>query len=157
MTAIPISRPLSGLRARRRWHLPLPLAVALLGAVFGAALLAPIPFTHNTAEAQVVATVEQRLPGWSVVRANASWEGAWSVVAWCGGQQLGFQLVPGHGLSPGDMWLHPDNEYARLRLASISDDFRYLVWFNDPIHQRSLSCRQELARDHVTRGRPTLD
>ncbi|HEY7525250.1 MAG TPA: hypothetical protein VIA82_00190 [Candidatus Limnocylindria bacterium] len=153
MTATPTSRP----NPRRRRHLPVPLAVALLGAVFAVALLTPMPFTRNTAEAQVVATVEHRLPGWSIVRTNASWEGAWSVVAWCGGQQLGFQLVPGHGLSPGDVWLHPDNEYARVRLASISDDYRFLVWFSDPIHQRSLSCRQELARDHAARPHRTLD
>jgi hypothetical protein len=144
-------------RALPRRRIPPPLALLLLPLIFAVALLAPMPFTHNTAEAEVVATVEHRLPGWSIVRTNASWEGAWSVVAWCGGQQLGFQLVPGHGLSPGDVWLHPDNEYARLRLASISDDYRFLVWFSDPVRLRSLSCSQELARDHASRARGTLD
>jgi hypothetical protein len=131
--------------------------VALLGALFGAALLAPMPLTHNTARAQVIATVEHRLPGWNIVRTNSSWEGAWTVVAWCGSQQLGFQLVPGHGLSPGDAWLHPDNEFARARLASISDDYRYLIWFGDPVRLRSLSCSQELAREHAGRRRDTVD
>jgi hypothetical protein len=144
-------------RIRRRRRISAPLAVALLAAIFAVALLAPIPFTHNTARAEVIAKVENRLPGWNIVRTTTSWEGAWSVVAWCGGQQLGFQLVPGHGLSPGDAWLHPDNEYARTRLASISDDYRFLVWFNDPVRVRSLSCSQELARDHMGRVRRTLD
>jgi len=153
MTTTPIPSP----RHRHRRRVPAPLAVALLGGVFAVALLVPMPFTRNTAQADVIATVQHRLPGWSIVRTSASWEGAWSVVAWCGGQQLGFQLVPGHGLSPGDAWLHPDNEYARTRLASISDDYQYLVWFNDPVKLRSLSCSQELARDHAGRMRGTLD
>jgi hypothetical protein len=153
MTSTPASRPSS----RRRRRISAPLAVSLLAGLFGVALLAPMPFTQNTAQAEVIAKVENRLPGWQIVRTTPSWEGAWSVVAWCGGQQLGFQLVPGHGLSPGDAWLHPDNQYARNRLASISDDYRYLVWLSDPIHLRSLSCSKELARDHIGKGRRTLD
>lgn len=137
--------------------MPAPLALGLLAGLFLIALLMPMPFTRNTAQARVLATLEDRLPGWSIVRTQSSWEGAWTVVAWCGGRQLGFQLVPGHGLSPGDAWLHPDNEYARARLAAISDDYRYLVWFGDPIQLRSLSCQQEMAREHGRRGRGTLD
>lgn len=153
MTTAPATPP----RHRHRRRIPAPLAVALLGGVFAVAFLVPMPFTHNTAKAEVIATVEHRLPGWNIVRTDASWEGAWTVVAWCGGQQLGFQLVPGHGLSPGDAWLHPDNEYARTRLASISDDYAFLVWFRDPVHLRSLSCSQELARDRAGRMRGTVD
>lgn len=157
MTAKPpsASRPASRRGARRR--IPAPLAPLLLAGIFAVALLAPMPVTDNPARAQVVAQVESRLPGWRIVHTQSSWEGGWSVVAACGRQRLGFQLVPGHGLSPGDAWLHPEDEYARSRLATISDDFHYLVWFGDPIKMRSLSCRQELARTHSARGRGTID
>jgi hypothetical protein len=153
MTAKPPTT--SRLRAVRR--LRVPRALLPLAAVFAGALLVPMPATDNTARAEVVAQVEGRLPGWSIVHTRASWEGAWSVVAACGPQRLGFQLVPGHGLSPGDAWLHPEDQYARSRLATISDDFRYLVWFGKPAKMRSLSCQQELARTHGMRGHGTLD
>jgi hypothetical protein len=122
--------------------------MTLLAAAFAAALLAPLPLTPNGARAQVVATVEQRLPGWHIERARSSWEGAWSVVATCGRLRLGFQLVPGHGLRPGDAWLHPQDRYARERLGAISDNWRTLVWFSPPIGLRhtTLSCHQEMAR-----------
>ena len=136
------------IRRRRRWRLPTPAAIALLAVVFATALLAPLPVTPNEARAQVVASVERRLPGWQIERAQSSWEGAWSVVATCGTLHLGFQLVPGHGLAPGDAWLHPEDRYARERLGSISDSFRSLIWFAEPIgnRHRTLSCRQEMAR-----------
>ncbi len=98
-----------------------------------------------------MASVERRLPGWHIERARSSWEGAWSVVATCGTLHLGFQLVPGHGLAPGDAWLHPEDRYARERLGSISDSWRALIWFAEPIgdRTRTLSCRQEMARLRV--------
>jgi hypothetical protein len=135
-------------RRRRRWRPPTPVALALLGVAFAAALLAPLPVAPNQARAQVVADVESRLPGWRIEKARSSWEGAWSVVATCGRLQLGFQLVPGHGLPPGDAWLHPEDRYARERLGTISDSWRTLVWFAEPIGPRTktLSCRQEMAR-----------
>ncbi|HEY7847463.1 MAG TPA: hypothetical protein VIC83_04640 [Candidatus Limnocylindria bacterium] len=135
-------------RRRRRWRLPAPAAIALLAAAFATALLAPLPAAPNQARAEVVANVEERLPGWSIERARSSWEGAWSVVATCGTLHLGFQLVPGHGLAPGDAWLHPEDRYARERLGSISDSWRALIWFAEPIgpHHKTLSCRQEMAR-----------
>ena len=135
-------------RRRRRWRLPTPIALALLALAFATALLAPLPVAPNEARAQVMASVEQRLPGWQIERAQSSWEGAWSVVATCGTLQLGFQLVPGHGLRPGDAWLHPEDRYSRERLGSISDSWRSLVWLSTPIGLRakSLSCRQEMAR-----------
>ena len=139
---------------RHRLRIPAPAAIALLLAVFGVALLAPIPTMPNTARAEVVASVEHLLPGWSIVKTRSSWEGAWTVVASCGALQLGFQWVPGHGLSPGDAWLHPEDEYARKRLATISDDYRYLVWFRDPLRPRTLSCAQELARNGLRRAPP---
>jgi len=135
-------------RRRRRWRLPTPAAIALLAVVFAAALLAPLPIAPNEARAEVMANVERRLPGWHIERARSSWEGAWSVVATCGTLHLGFQLVPGHGLAPGDAWLHPEDRYARERLGSISDSWRALIWFAEPIGDRTktLSCRQEMAR-----------
>jgi hypothetical protein len=128
--------------------------MALLLAVFGVALLAPMPAMPNNARSEVLASVENRLPGWSIVRTRSSWEGAWAVVAACGPLQLGFQWVPGHGLSPGDAWLHPEDKYARNRLAVVSDDNRFLVWFRDPLRPRELSCRQELARTGSRRTIP---
>jgi len=151
------SAPPSPISRHRRRRIPAPLAVGVLGAIFGIALLAPMPSGHNVARAEVVAAVGARLPGWSIVRTRSSWEGAWSVVASCGTQQLGFQLVPGHGLGPGDAWLHPEDEYARNRLATISDDYRSLVWLAEPIHVRSLSCRQELARSRGLHNGGSVD
>ncbi|HEX3220803.1 MAG TPA: hypothetical protein VHU77_12480 [Candidatus Limnocylindria bacterium] len=142
--------PSSPRRDRRR-RISAPLAMLLLAGVFSISLLAPMPSSHNDARAAVVAAVGQRLPGWNI-RTRSSWEGGWSVVAACGPQQLGFQLVPGHGLAPGDAWLHPEDEYARVRLTTISDDYRALVWFRDPVRVRSLSCRQELARIRALHG-----
>ena len=68
------------------------------------------------------------------------------MVATCGMLQLGFQWVPGHGLPQGYAWLHPEDEYARSRLSTISDDYRFIVWYRDPVRLRTLDCRQELAR-----------
>jgi hypothetical protein len=135
-------------RRRPRWRLPTPAAIGLLAAVFVTALLAPLPTAPNQARAEVMADVEQRLPGWRIERARSSWEGAWSVVATCGTLHLGFQLVPGHGLAPGDAWLHPEDRYARERLGTISDSWRALIWLSEPIGDRTktLSCRQEMAR-----------
>ena len=137
-----------GIRRRRRRRLSTPAAIGLLALAFVAALLAPLPVAPNTARAEVVASVEKRLPGWHIERARSSWEGAWSVVATCGTLHLGFQLVPGHGLAPGDAWVHPEDRYARERLGAISDSWRSLIWLAEPIgaHTKTLSCRQELAR-----------
>ena len=136
------------IRRRRRWKLPLPAAIALLALAFATALLVPLPVAPNRVQAEVVANVEKRLPGWHIERAQSAWEGAWSVVATCGTLHLGFQVVPGHGLSPGDAWIHPEDRYARERLGSISDSWRTLVWLRQPIgdQTKTLSCRQELAR-----------
>jgi hypothetical protein len=141
-------------RARRPWWRPAtPVALLLLGGVFATALLAPIPAGPNSARAEVVERVESKLPGWDIVRTDSSWEGAWSVVAACGQNQLGFQVVPGHGLAPGDAWIQPEDGYSRTRLRWVSDHSTYLVWF-DEHRGRSLPCRSELARpqEEPTRG-----
>ena len=141
-------------RAARPWWRPAtPVALLLLGGVFATALLAPIPAGPNAARAEVIEQVASKLPGWDIVRTDASWEGAWSVVAACGEEQLGFQVVPGHGLAPGDAWIQPEDGYSRRRLSWVSDHSIYLVWFNE--HRgRSLPCLTELARpqNEPTRG-----
>jgi hypothetical protein len=129
-----------------RHHRLTRFAPLLLGAVFGLALWAPIPTGPNAARADVMAQVEQRFPGWRIARASSSWEGAWTVVVNCGTHQVGFQLVPGHGLAPGDAWLHPEDRYSDGRLAATSDDMTYLVWYRDAKHARSTSCRTQVAR-----------
>ncbi len=129
----------------------------LLGAIFAVALLAPLPVAPNAARADIVARVEQRLPGWEVVRTLSSWEGAWTVVAACGDSHVGFQLVPGHGLRPGDAWLHPEDEYTRTRLRFVSDDGTYLVWYRDEDRPRALACHGELARPPEERRSGFLD
>lgn len=129
-----------------RHHRVSPFAPLLLGALFGAALWAPIPTGPNAARADVMAQVERRFPGWRISRASSSWEGAWSVVVSCGTRQVGFQLVPGHGLPAGDAWLHPEDRYSHARLAAISDDRTYLVWYGDAKDARSVSCPTQLAR-----------
>jgi hypothetical protein len=134
-------------------HLRPLAAISLLAGVLAVALWMPIPATGNAELKHVVGEVQERLPGWRIVRANASWEGAYTVVAACGSRELGFQLVPEHGLPIGDSWVQPNDAYARNRLEYVSDHDQYLVWYQNPAHQRMLTCRSELARDpHVDTG-----
>jgi hypothetical protein len=136
---------------------PSRIAPLLLGAIFAVALWAPIPTAPNAARAEVVAQVAQRFPGWRIARAISSWEGAWSVVVSCGSRQVGFQLVPRHGLPAGDAWLHPEDRSSQARLAAISDDRTYLVWYRGARHARSLSCRTEVARPDAYGRKDVLD
>lgn len=119
---------------------------ATLGVVLAAAVWLPLPVTGNTPVRNVIAEVHERLPGWVVVRADSSWEGAYTVVATCGIRAIGFQLVPEHGLPVGDAWIQPNDAYSASRLALVSDHDRYLVWFSPPISTRQLSCNEELAQ-----------
>jgi hypothetical protein len=124
-----------------------PLAhVSLLGLALAGGIWLPIPSAGNAALSDVVGQVRAHLPGWNIRRATASWEGAYTVVASCGSRQIGFQLVPEHGLPVGDAWIQPNDPYARSRLAPLSDNETYLVWFRNAEPKRSLSCREELAR-----------
>lgn len=134
----------------RPWRTPTVLATLL--AAFVAALLVPIPSLPDPGRATVRAEVEERLPGWRIQRLAPSWEGGYTVVTRCAGRHVGFQFVPGHGLPADDAWIQPSNDYARERLASLSDHRRYLLWRGDPIAPASLSCRQELARSGATPG-----
>jgi hypothetical protein len=131
-----------------RTHRPLRVlaGVVALAALTAAALWAPIPRLGNPGVARVLGQVHARLPGWSVLSATDTWEGGYAVVASCGARQIGFQVVPGHGLPPQDAWLQPNDQYARSRLQEVSDYSTVLVWRAVPITDRTLSCRQELAR-----------
>lgn len=110
------------------------------------ALWAPIPHFGNQGAERVVAAVHGRLPGWTVERAIDTWEGGYAVVASCGGSQLGFQVIPGHGLPAQDAWLQPNDAFTRSRLEEVTDYPSYLIWRGSPFVERSLSCEEELAR-----------
>lgn len=118
--------------------------VALAG-VLALSLTVPIPSVPDDGEAAVERVVAKRLPGWTIDRVNRSWEGAYSVVTTCAGRELGFQYVPGHGLPQENAWLQPNDPFARERLESISDHWRYLVWYDDPAIVDTLSCEEEIA------------
>ncbi|HET9878286.1 MAG TPA: hypothetical protein VFQ81_03130 [Candidatus Limnocylindria bacterium] len=122
------------------------IGIAALGVAFALALWAPIPTTGNAELARVRDEVTERFPGWRITRASASWENAFTVVASCAGREIGFQIVPEHGLPVGDAWVQPNDEFSRQRLAEVSDHHRYLVWFQHPLRERQLSCRAEMAR-----------
>jgi hypothetical protein len=61
--------------------------------------------------------VQSRLPGWRIVKADAAWEGAWTVVAACGSDGWDSRWCRATGYS----WLQPADAYARSRLRSLSD------------------------------------
>lgn len=122
------------------------VGVVALAAAFWLALVAPIPTTGNAELERVTTEVQSRFPGWSITRASASWENAYTVVASCAGREIGFQVVPEHGLPVGDAWVQPNDEFSRSRLAEVSDHRKYLVWFAQPIRERQLSCHAEMAR-----------
>lgn len=129
---------------RSRWR-----AAAVVGTLvvaFATALVIPIPSLPDVGRAGVRTEIRERLPGWTIRRLEPSWEGAYTVVTSCAGRQVGFQLIPGHGLPADDAWLHPTNDYARERLSSVSDHRRYLLWRGDPADPEALSCREELAQ-----------
>lgn len=127
-----------------RWRTP--AVVATLLAAFTTALVIPIPSLPDVGRAAVQGEVSARLPGWTIQRLDPSWEGAYTVVTSCAGKQVGFQYVPGHGLPADDAWLQPSDDYARARLRSVSDHYRYLLWRGDPADPDELSCQEELAR-----------
>jgi hypothetical protein len=134
---------------------------ALLVAAFLGALVFPAPSgaEHNRARAEVEAQVRERLPGWRITTLNESWESAWRVVARCGGEEIGFQYIPEHGLPLGDAWTLPSNETSRTRLRRIADHWKYLIWRQNPDERQSLSCQQAIAsRDRVvTQDEERLD
>jgi hypothetical protein len=129
-----------------------------LSGVLALSLTVPIPSLPDDGEASVVRVIHERLPGWTVERVNRSWEGAYTVVTVCAGRVLGFQYVPGHGLPERSAWLRPNDTYARERLAAISDDWRDLVWYDEPAIVDSLSCQQELlGQDEIARDASRFD
>jgi hypothetical protein len=133
----------------------------LLFAAFLLALVFPAPTgpDHNGARAAVEAQIRERLPGWRVTTLNESWESAWTVVARCGTEEIGFQYIPEHGLPLGDVWTLPNNEASRLWLRRIADHWKYLIWRQNPEEPNSLSCQQAIAmRDReATQDEATQD
>jgi len=120
-------------------------ALIALPLLLGIALWAPIPRVGDPGVDRVVAQVHARLPGWHVVRATDTWEGGYAVVTSCGAREMGFQLVPGHGLPPDDAWLQPNDWYARIWLERVSDYPTFLIWRARPVINRKLTCNQQLA------------
>ncbi len=120
--------------------------IATLAAAFLTALVIPIPSLPDGGRAAVKAEVRERLPGWTIQRLDPSWEGGYTVVTTCAGKEVAFQFVPGHGLPAEDAWPQPSNDYARARLRTVSDHYRYLLWRDDPADPEALSCQEELAR-----------
>jgi hypothetical protein len=129
--------------------------ITALAAAFWLALAAPIPTTGNEELAHVVSEVTDRFPGWHITHATAAWENAYTVVAQCGGKEIGFQFVPEHGLPVGAAWVQPNDEFTRARLAQVSDHQTYLVWFQHPLQSRQLSCHAEMARELRSHGSQT--
>ncbi|MGI8998555.1 MAG: hypothetical protein ACR2GO_02455 [Candidatus Limnocylindria bacterium] len=125
-------------------------SLLVLAGVFALSLTVPIPSLPDGGRQAVMREVGDRLPGWSVERLDPSWEGAYTVVAFCAGRQMGFQFVPGHGLPGRDAWLQPNDEYTRERLVSLSDHWRNLVWYDDPALFNTLSCDEEIAGNQQT-------
>ena len=121
-----------------------------LAGVLAISLSVPIPSLPDSGRQAVMHEVNQRLPGWTVERLERSWEGAYSVVAWCAGREMGFQFVPGHGLPAGSAWLQPNDSSARDRLRGVSDSWRYLVWYANPAMMNTLSCQEEIAGSEQT-------
>ena len=114
--------------------------------MLGVAFWAPIPKVGDPGIDRVVAQVHARLPGWDVVRATDTWEGGYAVVATCGTHEMGFQVVPGHGLPPDDAWLQPNDWSARIWLEQVSDYPTFLIWRARPVVDRTLSCDQHIAQ-----------
>jgi hypothetical protein len=139
------------LRPRSR-HSRGALVIASLAATFVVALTVPIPTLPDAGRAGVQAEVGDRLPGWSVLRIDPTWENAYAVVTSCAGREIDFQFVPGHGLPREDAWIQPHSSYARARLGATSDHARYLLWRGQRVHPASMECTVNLARDGSTEG-----
>ena len=128
-------------------------ALLALPLLFAVAVWAPIPKVGDPGIDRVVAQVHARMPGWAVVGATDTWEGGYAVAASCGAQEMGFQVVPGHGLPPNDSWLQPNDEYTRIWLKQVSDYPTFLIWRAQPQTDRTLSCDRQLAQAESSRTR----
>jgi len=128
--------------------IPLRRVAALLALplLFVVAVWAPIPKVGDPGIDRVVAQVHARMPGWDVLRATDTWEGGYAVVASCGAREVGFQVVPGHGLPPNDAWLQPNDWTTRISLEQISDYPTFLIGRAQPQTDRTLGCDQQLTQ-----------
>jgi len=121
-------------------------ALLALPLLFVVAVWAPIPRVGDPGIDRVVAQVHARMPGWDVLGATDTWEGGYAVVASCGAREVGFQVVPGHGLPPNDAWLQPNDWTTRISLEQISDYPTFLIWRAQPQTDRTLGCDQQLTQ-----------
>jgi hypothetical protein len=121
-------------------------ALLALPLLFVVAVWAPIPRVGDPGIDRVVAQVHARMPGWDVLRTTDTWEGGYAVVASCGAREVGFQVVPGHGLPPNDVWLQPNDWTTRISLEQISDYPTFLIWRAQPQTDRTLGCDQQLTQ-----------
>ena len=129
----------------------------LLLAGLAAGLVFPAPDSRHDKRAEVMHIVRERLPGWHVVKATEAWESGWAIVATCGPQRLGFQLIPDHGLPVGDAWIQPTDPASRGRLFWITDHPPYLIWRQQPAEARTLGCNWDsvVSEDAGEAGEPS--
>jgi hypothetical protein len=137
----PVARRLRGAAA----------AVALIG-LFVVAWAAPIPALGDAPHASVSALLHEHLPGWRIASIEAAWEGGTTVELRCGGHRIGVQLVPGHGLPAGDVWLQPADDLSAALLTRVSDYDGYLIWLGQPLLPKVLACSAVLAGDQRDAG-----
>jgi hypothetical protein len=81
--------------------------VAGIGLALGLVLVALVGALVAMPRGQPTSQITDRWPGWTVVRVDPAWEGAQAVVIACGGYELGFQWVTGHGLPDGAVQMKP--------------------------------------------------
>lgn len=128
------------------------LAVVALMAVFLVAWAAPIPALGDAPHAAVTALVQEHLPGWQIESIAGSWEGGTTIALRCGDHRIGVQLVPGHGLPAGDLWLQPSDDLSASLLARVSDYDGYLIWLSQPFVPKTLACNAVLVVDRHDAG-----
>jgi hypothetical protein len=144
----------------RRSPQPKPVARRLRGAAAAGALIglflvawaAPIPALGDAPHASITALLREHLPGWRVASIEGAWEGGTTVELRCGSHRIGVQLVPGHGLPAGDVWLQPADDLSATLLARVSDYEGYLIWLGQPLLPKVLACSQVLAGDRRDAG-----
>ena len=122
------------------------LAVAALGiTAFAAALVLPTPGRQNEQRERVMAQVDERFPGWTVVNLVEAQENSWVVALECSGRDVGFRLLrdarPVDGLPATDYWIAPDDASSRETLRQVTEEIgSWLVWRGSPRKALELPC-----------------